>query len=573
MALMGHLNNMLKAAYTSWNVVFPFTNFMRDFQEATITQSIKSGTGLKVMANYKASFPAIVRHIRGKVDMNNEMDRNLEDFYNFGGATGYTHTKTIEEIESDVNKAVKRMVSEGTLTGSLGNVGHNVVSAIESWNRVFEDATRFSVYLSSLAAGNTKEDAASDAKEASVNFNRKGKGSKAWDAYFAFFNVALQSLQKNFRLAKDFPAKFAGVAASFVMLGFLEALMNALTDDDQDPDSSYYNINPYMRQNYLLIPNLPKLISGQGKGNKYLSIPLPQFWRGFKSVGAIAFDIARKKMSVKTGIMEGLSNFGNSLLPVDIGGFWKSGEFSWAPIVPTIFKPVVEVMENRNYMGYSIKNEPFTKEQAKYLANAGLGKNNVNPAAKFLTDMLFRWGGGENKYKYYYDEEQGKNRKVPGVMDLNPSTLEHLFKGYTGGTGGVFSDLITTVSQAVDPDKAIDYKNVPFVNKFIRKIPEAKWNVISKYYNLRDDEKIGITVEKDALKTAEQTGDFSKVNAMYGNEYLQNYKEIFGMYEKELDDAAKEKKFDFVEGSNRSIDLMESCIKDINNLKKQYGKK
>jgi hypothetical protein len=224
-------------------------------------------------------------------------------------------------------------------------------------------------------------------------------------------------------------------------------------------------------------------------------------------------------------------------------------------------------------MGYSIKNEPFTKEQAKYLANAGLGKNNVNPAAKFLTDMLFRWGGGENKYKYYYDEEQGKNRKVPGVMDLNPSTLEHLFKGYTGGTGGVFSDLITTVSQAVDPDKAIDYKNVPFVNKFIRKIPEAKWNVISKYYNLRDDEKIGITVEKDALKTAEQTGDFSKVNAMYGNEYLQNYKEIFGMYEKELDDAAKEKKFDFVEGSNRSIDLMESCIKDINDLKKQYGKK
>jgi hypothetical protein len=459
------------------------------------------------------------------------------------------------------------------LTGSLGNVGHNVVSAIESWNRVFEDATRFSVYLSSLSAGNTKEDAASDAKEASVNFNRKGKGSKAWDAYFAFFNVALQSLQKNFKLAKDFPTKFAGVAASFVMLGFLEALMNALTDDDQDPDSSYYNINPYMRQNYLLIPNLPKLISGQGKGNKYLSIPLPQFWRGFKSVGAIAFDIARKKMSVKTGIMEGLSNFGNSLLPIDVGGFWKSGEFSIAPLVPTIAKPVVEVLENRNYMGYSIKNEPFTRDQKKYLANAGLGKNNVNPAAKFLTDMLFRWGGGENKYKYYYDEEQGKNRKVPGIMDINPSTLEHLFKGYTGGSGGVLSDLITTVSQVVDPDKAIDYKNVPFLNKFVRKTPEAKWNVISEYYNLRDDEKIGLTVEKDALKTARETGDWSKANAIYGNEYLMRYAEIFKYHEKELDDAAKEKKYDIVEGSLHAIQIMEQCVNDIEKLKKEYNKK
>jgi hypothetical protein len=573
MALMGHLNNMLKAAYTSWNVVFPFTNFMRDFQEATITQAIKSGTGIGVMKSYKGAFPAVIRRLRGKVDMNNPMDRNLEDFYNLGGATGYTHTKTIEEIEKNVNDTVKRMVQQGSLTGSLSNIGNGIVTTIETWNKIFEDATRFSVYLSSIAAGNSKQDAAYNGKEASVNFNRKGKGSKAWDAWFAFFNVSMQSLQKNFNLAKDFPARFAGVAFSFMMLGFLEALMNALTDDPDDPDSSYYNINPYMRENYLLIPNLPKLIGKGEKGDKYLSIPLPQFWRGFKSIGAIAFDVATRKMNVKTAIMNALSNFGNSLLPVDVGGFWKSGEFSIAPLVPTITKPVVEALENRNYMGYSIKNEPFTREQKKYLANAGLGKNNVNPAAKFFTDILFRWGGGENKSKYYYDENQQRMRKVPGFMDINPSTVEHLFKGYTGGTGGVFSDLITTIGQVVDPDKNIDYKNVPFINRFIRKTPEARWNIIAEFYNLRDDENISSAVEKNALKEAKQTGDFSKVNAMYGNEYLQEYRAIFKNYEHELDNAAKEKKFDLVEGSNNAIEVMKNCINDIHVLKEKYGKK
>jgi len=564
---MSPLNNTLKALYTSWNVVFPFTNFMRDFQEASITQSIKMGKGIKVMTGYSGAFPAIYRRMMGSPDFTKKIDRDLEEFYNLGGATGFTHNKTIEEIEKEFEKDLKRMVNHGTIAGNFAGSARKIFRGIEAWNMIFEDATRFSVYLSSIAAGNSKQDAAYDAKEASVNFNRKGKGSKAWDAYFAFFNVAIQSLQKNFKLAKDYPAKFATVATSFTMLGFLEAMMNALTDDDDD-DKSYYNLNPYMRQNYLVIP-LPGL--GGGKADKYLSVPLPQFWRGFKSVGAIAFDIATKKMTVKEGITDALGNFGSALLPVDIGGFYNSGEFSFAPIAPTVLKPVAEVLENKNYMGYSIMNEPFTREQNKMLAAAGLGKANVSPATKFFTDLLFRWGGGEGKYKYYYDKNQNK-QKVPWIMDINPSGVEHIFKGYTGGSGGVFSDLITTIKQAGDPDENIDFRNVPFVNRFIRKTPEAKWNIIREYYDNRDDKRIGVFLQKDLEKRAEESGDWSKVEKIYSNQYIQEYHEIFRMYEAELDDAAKDKSFDLVEGSKRAIDLMEQCNRDIAKLKERYKK-
>jgi len=566
MAFLGDLNNFLKAAYTSWNVVFPFTNFMRDFQEASITQAIKQGSGLKVIRNYKHAFPAIIREIAGKQNLNNPIDRELDEFRKLGGPTGYTHLKTPEEIEKDINKEIKRMVRAGTLRGNMANATHKFVTGIEYWNRIFEDATRFAVYRASLAAGNTKEDAAYDAKEASVNFNRKGKGSKAWDAYFAFFNVALQSMQKNFGLAKNHTGNFSAVALSFVTVGFLEAMMNALFDDDDD--TSYYNINPYMRQNYLIIPNIPALIKGESKGDKYLSIPLPQFWRGFKSMGAIGFDIATKRMKMKDGMMHALGNFGSSLLPVDIGGLWKSGEFSLAPIMPTVIKPIAEVIENRNYMGYAIKNEPFTKEQEKVLAHAGLGKKNVSPAAKFITDMLFRWGGGDSKYKYYYDSYEGRSKKVPGWKDINPSTLEHLFKGYTGGTGAVFSDLITTISQGLSPEQEIDYRNAPFVNRFVRKIPEAKWNVISEYYNLRDDSKIINSLSANYFKE----GRYEKTMEILGDEYLMKYTEIFKHYESSLDEAKKDTDFDNVEGSYRGIELMRQCINDIKDLKEEYGR-
>ena len=83
-------------------------------------------------------------------------------------------------------------------------------------------------------------------------------------------------------------------------------MMNALFDDD---DTSYYNINPYMRQNYLVIPNIISLLRGGTKGDKYLTYRFHSSG-GFKSMGAIGFDIAVKKATVKDGIMQALGNFG-----------------------------------------------------------------------------------------------------------------------------------------------------------------------------------------------------------------------------------------------------------------------
>ena len=80
---------------------------MRDFQEASITQAIKQGTGLRVIRNYKHTFPAIIRYIAGKQDLTNPIDRELDEFYKLGGATGYTHLKTPEEIEKDIKKEIK----------------------------------------------------------------------------------------------------------------------------------------------------------------------------------------------------------------------------------------------------------------------------------------------------------------------------------------------------------------------------------------------------------------------------------------------------------------------------------
>jgi hypothetical protein len=262
--------------------------------------------------------------------------------------------------------------------------------------------------------------------------------------------------------------------------------------------------------------------------------------------------------------------------PIDIGGFGKTGEFSLAPIIPTVAKPFYEIATNRNYMGYTIAREPFDKAQKKLLANARLGKDNVNPAAKFFTDMLFRWGGGDNATKYFMNKE-GEEKKVWSEKNLpafitNPSFVEHLFKGYTGGTGAVFSDLITTVSQSLTPDQEINFKNIPFVNRFIRQTPEAKWNIIADYYKLKDDVTAHKGLKRDYLKQAEAGGSIAGIEATEGSNYYQQYQDILDSYDSSIKEISDQVDFNDVEGTKPMYDLMQSAIKDIKALKEQYKK-
>jgi hypothetical protein len=575
LAGLGVLNNYMKATMTSYNVVFPFTNFLRDIQEASTTQFIEGENPFRLIGNMPGAFPALIRQMAGKQNINIEADRHLKRFYEIGGATGFTHLKTPQDIEKDVDKEIARMVEKGTLKGSMKGVAHHLLSAVTTWNMIFEDATRFSAYLSALKEGFSEEDAAYKGKEATVNFDRKGKGSSAWDAVYAFFNASNQSLQKGFKLAKDHSLRFLAVASSFALVGFIEALMNSLTDDPENPEDNYYNLSPYMRENYLIIPNLPRLIEGKNKGNRYLSIPLSQFWRGFKSVGSIAFDIVNGKMDIQSGITTAMSNFIAGLTAFDIGGFIQNGKPSIAPLVPTVLTPFYENATNRNFMNVAIAKEPFTKEQEKMIAEAHLGKNNVNPAIKFFTDLLFRAGGGDNDTKYFMSKE-GVEKKVPEILDYNPSFVENLLKGYTGGTGAVLNDLITTVLQAVTPGEEINFKNVPFVNKFLRQTPEAKWNIISEYYSLKEPVEVHQALEKQYEGQAE-TGKvmhekIEKYKKTISNPYYIQYDAIFNTYDKQITELKKDESFNPVDGSKRAIELMEECNDKIKTLKIKYNK-
>ena len=82
-------------------------------------------------------------------------------------------------------------------------------------NRSAEDTTRFMVYMTSRQMGRNVARSVWDAKEITVNFNKKGSGGLGADFMnfcYIFFNAAIQSMANFGRLMYHHPAKTMAAA-------------------------------------------------------------------------------------------------------------------------------------------------------------------------------------------------------------------------------------------------------------------------------------------------------------------------------------------------------------------------
>lgn len=162
--------------------------------------------------------------------------------------------------------------------------------------RGIEMRARFAAFVTSRNAGRTIDRSIWDAKEISVNFNKKGAGDKflgaegqtmlgnvaagvsgAGRAGYIFWNAALQGTFGNFlKYAMRHPGKMGTVVASWYGLAMLvTALASAGGDDDDD---SYYDIPEHTRRQNLIV---------KGPGNAWIKIPLPIEYRAVYAMGEL----------------------------------------------------------------------------------------------------------------------------------------------------------------------------------------------------------------------------------------------------------------------------------------------
>lgn len=553
------LGRKMAAAYTSLSPLFIPSNYFRDLTMTLASTAIREDAKYNYLLrkNLATSWNLgfMLRDfqngkLRDKVNNGNATPKE-QMFYDFmmnGGETGFVSSLDVEDLKKKFKNDLKDL---DRWKANPVKVGHTIMDSIEFLNRMIEDSNRFAVYMTSIQYGRSIDEAVNDAKDVTLNFNRKGTGEHSWQTIrnlYLFINPAVQSLQTLGALAKHHPFKFTAVTASWLASGVLVPIVNVALmqlgaaflggDGDDDKDwykdisKKYWQFSKWDRRNNFImwVPTT----------HEFVKIPLAQEFRAFYGLG----DMIASKMMGGELAEESWEDYGWDLvgqvvdmLPLDPTGY--DGELG-VSLMPNPIRPVFELAFNVDFTG-----KPLFKdtEYNKY-------DPNFTKAYVGTPDWLVRASRMMNSIgNDYPDVQQNKWDALgnPRYNLNNPAVVDHVLSSYLGGAYTMGSQVLGLLTKSLNDQKEIKMADIPVLSKFVsnpddrpvsKKQGDEFWDK-KEYYDRASN-----TISK-LKKQAKIDGDYSLLERFYGSEEYKTYK----LYEKDVKDYKEARKKERAEES------------------------
>lgn len=551
------INRQLSAFYTTRNPDFVVSNFMRDMLYTNSMVWIKESPNyaLRFHRNYTKVNPVMMKrllakHRKGTLDMNDKTEVMFHQFMMNGGETGYANIRDIEQHKNDIRKELKKANGKLPIKKALSFLGER----FDELNRAVENSARFAVFMTSREMGRSIDRAIYDAKEISVNFNKKGSGAKFYDTAgqtkmgnasalisglgrsgYVFWNAAIQGTTNFGKQAKYHPAKaFTGAAVMF-LLGALIAYLGG-DDDDDDNKNVYYNLPEYVRRSNILF----------SIGDHWISIPLPVEYRAFYGMGELMTSTFNGKEHLAgEEIAEAIAGQVTQILPID----FLEGGGGLNAFVPSAAKPLWEAfVVEKSWTGMPLyKDTPYNKDMPEWTKAYKSANKHIVGLANAI------------------NEATGGDPYTKGSVDFNPAKLEYILNGYLGGVFGTVDKLSKTAETIVGV-RDYDPRGVLILNRLVKAGDErTEYRAVNnEYFRLKE--------EHDQLKTRlkhyeEDTdnGIFNyaeKIDFLYNSPKYERY-EIFESYQSDIDDLYNELKEAIDDEERKNIEA------ELNELKKE----
>lgn len=498
------VNRKLAGFYTSLSPNFVVKNFIRDIIYANTIAWVKESP------TYAMTYHANVAKLAGqmhrlvhlyehdKLDMSNETHRAFKLFMENGGETGYSQLRSMDRHKKEIERMMKESGGRISPKQALRLLG----DTMEFANRGIEDLSRFAAFLTSRQMGRTIDRSIYDAKEMTVNFNKKGAGSTFYDAttqsrvgnaaallsgtgrsLYLFWNVAIQGSVNIARAVKRNPKKGTAYLATFLALGILQTMLPALTGGDDD--DRYWNLPDYVRRN-----NICFFV-----GDVLVKIPLPQEARAIFGIGELGMSYSSgKEDKTPMELAQTIAGQISQVMPLDL----MDDSGTTHALMPSLAKPFFEAQTNHSWMGRPIwKDTDYNKAMPDwtkaYKATGG--------AYVWLAKELNALTGGDD-YKQ-------------GWVNINPAKLEYMLKGYLGGLYTA-ADQIIKSSETAFGDREFSMRDVPILSGFLDGADERNdmRNVNNTYYHFKEEAKevlrLGKSYESDLEQGKSDSTDYAK---------------------------------------------------------------
>lgn len=552
-----NINRQLSAFYTTRNPDFIVSNFMRDMLYTNTMTWIRESPNyaLRFHRNYMYANPVrikqlLAKHRKGTLDMGNKTEAMFHQFMMNGGETGYANIRDIEQHKNDIRRELKKSSGKIPVKKAWDLLGER----FDEYNRAVENCARFAAFMTSREMGRSIDRSIYDAKEISVNFNKKGSGAKFYDSTgqtkagnasalvsglgrsgYVFWNAAIQGTTNFGRQVKRHPAKsFTGIAAMF-LLGAIVAYLGG-DDDDDDDKNAYYNLPEYVRRSNILFR----------AGNSWVSIPLPVEYRAVYGMGELMISILNGKEHLTGGeIAESITGQVTQILPIDL----LEGGGGLNAFVPSAYKPLWEAyVAEKSWTGMPLyKDTPWNKDMPEWTK----AYKSANKYIVGLANVMNEATGGDSYTK--------------GAIDFNPAKIEYMLNGYFGGVFETIDKLSKTV-ETVTGNREYDPRSFLLANRLVKAGDErTEYRAVNnEYFRLKEEhDRLKSRLKHYEEDTDNDIFDYAeKIDFLYNSPEYERY-EIFEDYRRDIDDLYNELNDTVDDEERKNIEA------ELNELKKE----
>ena len=564
------INRELSALYTTRNPDFVVSNFIRDMLYSNSMAWIKESPNyaLRYHRNFAKVNPVrmkmlLAKYRNGTLDMNNETERMFHQFMMNGGETGYASIRDIEKRKNDIRRELRK--ANGRIP--IRKAWDLLTERLDELNRGVENCARFAAFMTSREMGRTIDRSIYDAKEISVNFNKKGSGAKFMGATgqtglgnasaflsglgrsgFVFWNAAIQGTANFGRQTQRHPAKaLTGLAVMFLLGAVVASL--GYGDDDEDDKNSYWNLPEYVRRSNLLFR----------AGDQWISIPLPVEYRAIYGLGELMTStLSGKEHFTDVEIANKIAGQISQLLPLDFlegGGGFKA-------LIPSSVKPFAEAYGyKKSWTGLPLyKDTPYNKEMPEWTKA-------YKSANKYLVDL-----------SEALNEVSGGDKYTKGAIDINPAKVEYVLTGYFGGVANTI-DRLTKMGETMIGQREYEPRSFLILNRILKNGDErTEYKAVNnEYFRLKEEhDKLRTRLRNYERDTDNGVFNYAeKIDYLYNSPEYRRY-EIFENYRPDIDDLYNLLKEANSNGDKEAVKDIEAqlnevkkmMIKDMNDTRK-----
>lgn len=572
------LTRFMSVMNTGYNPDFVFPNFSRDGYAAAASalgeQSTKGGRiyGSKIVwKSMKNVFPRLgelyIYYRKGPEAIKDPGARKMiETYHAMGAKTSYFEFLDTDKLTKNFTALSKYRAGKI----SAQDLKRNTLDLIGDINNAIENGWRYSQFteyvkqvggIDNVSQTNLKR-AAVQAKNASVNFDRRGEWGQEIGALLMFFNPAIQGSVQFMRGQNIFtkrgrkrlqPQKL-GLSLGAASLGMLYTTYNLLmSGEDEDGELIYTKIPEFERNRNMLfvMPDEINMKAGEGltvkkfgEDKKYMkgdnpfaiSIPLSYGYNTHFNMGRLFIETQAHKIfpekfkkpvtTVEQAgyeLADGFITSFSPISPIDTSATGLEGLISrsraFAP--SAVVRPLLDIAANETYFGGPItkKDFPYAPKEPKFKkAFRGTEKAYVD-----FTEALNEMSGG-NDYR-------------SGWADLDPNNLKYFVDYHLGGAG-------RTVTRSADLPRKIKediltLEDIPVIRSFVAQ-PKSYMN--GQLYYDRKDQIEALAYEYKNLNP-QQKREFKKKENMkivkLGDYMSPIEKKIFNKKSEKVKDATR----------------------------------